>query len=210
MKSKKFIYWVLGPLLTLFLFFLFYRVVKEPASYAQDIIDFREAKNRRLMQYPYPESPLADNIRKEFKGLSYFEPDIRFRFPKAKFERFTGAQFSNEGPPYKAGIVKFSYQNKIYQLTAYWQRLDDSEKDLFIPFRDKTNGISSYEGGRYVNAILLNDSTVELDFNKCYNPYCAYSYEFKCPIPPPENNLSLSIEAGEKKFPYPVYAPPSP
>ncbi|MCS6904835.1 MAG: DUF1684 domain-containing protein [Bacteroidia bacterium] len=206
-RNKKILYGIIGPLATIFLFFLFYKVVREPSSYTQDLIEFRESKNRLFLERPYPESPIAPALRKDFKGLAYFPLNLNFIFRNAKFERFTAAQFSTDGPPYKAGWVTFQYNKQNHRLLAYWQRLADSEKDLFIPFRDPTNGKSTYEGGRYLNAILLNDSIVELDFNKSYNPYCAYSYEFKCPIPPPENQLPFAVEAGEKKFPYPVYKP---
>ncbi len=75
--------------------------------------------------------------------------------------------------------------------------------ELFIPFTDLTSGESSYGGGRYID-INVNDivgGSFELDFNKAYNPYCAYvTGKYNCPIPPKENNLSVAIQAGEKIF----------
>lgn len=73
---------------------------------------------------------------------------------------------------------------------------------LFIPFKDKTNGAATYGGGRYLELRMgeIIDNKVVIDFNKCYNPYCAYSEGFNCPIPPLENHLDIKIEVGEKMF----------
>lgn len=89
------------------------------------------------------------------------------------------------------------YQSKDLMGTAQYA------KHLFIPFTDKTSGNESYENGRYID--LTTDEVekpgFKLDFNKAYNPYCAYvSNVYNCPLPPPENDLSVAIRAGEKKY----------
>lgn len=74
---------------------------------------------------------------------------------------------------------------------------------LFIPFTDLTNGNASYDGGRYLDFTFddIKNRKLLIDFNKCYNPYCAYvSDKYNCPIPPKENYIPLKIEAGEKAF----------
>jgi uncharacterized protein (DUF1684 family) len=70
---------------------------------------------------------------------------------------------------------------------------------LFIPFKDMTNGESTYGGGRYIDMRMgdIRDGSVIIDFNKCYNPWCMYSDGYNCPIPPLENHLEVPIEAGE-------------
>jgi uncharacterized protein len=73
---------------------------------------------------------------------------------------------------------------------------------------DKSNGEETYEGGRYLDlrfADLKNDGTLFIDFNKAYNPYCAFSGGYSCPIPPLENRIQVAIPAGEKKFRKPHY-----
>ena len=87
---------------------------------------------------------------------------------------------------YKSAIA---FQNPIYQ------------DHLFLPFKDDTNDDSTYGGGNIDLNIhdIINDS-IRIDFNKCYNPWCAYSDGYNCPIPPKENHLALSINAGEKKY----------
>jgi uncharacterized protein (DUF1684 family) len=70
---------------------------------------------------------------------------------------------------------------------------------LFIPFYDETSTFETYGGGRYLEPKLVNDNTLLIDFNKAYNPYCAYgNSEYSYPIPPVENRIGIKVEAGEK------------
>lgn len=106
----------------------------------------------------------------------------------------------------KYAIAKMAIQGKEFELSIYQNQAFLNNPDLmdylFIPFLDATNGESTYEGGRYID-INLSDINFEkaiIDFNLCYNPYCAYSSGYNCPIPPVENRLKISINAGEKKW----------
>ena len=74
------------------------------------------------------------------------------------------------------------------------------EDYLFLPFSDLTCGKESYIGGRYVDMKIQKGKTWTIDFNKAYNPYCAYNYEYSCPIVPLENDLNIEILAGGNKF----------
>ena len=69
---------------------------------------------------------------------------------------------------------------------------------LFLPFRDGTSRKESYGGGRFLDLKKPKGKTIHIDFNLAYNPYCAYSHRYTCPIPPPENELTIEIKAGEK------------
>ncbi len=73
---------------------------------------------------------------------------------------------------------------------------------LFIPFTDATTGNETYGSGRYIDIMTtdIKNNAIEIDFNKAYNPYCAYSNDYNCPIPPRENFLTVAIKAGEKNF----------
>jgi hypothetical protein len=86
---------------------------------------------------------------------------------------------------------------KEYNIEIYKSILSDS---LFIPFKDKTNGRESYEGGRYIDAEILPGYKMVLDFNMAYHPSCAYNNNFICVLPPRENTLDVEIRAGEKNF----------
>jgi uncharacterized protein (DUF1684 family) len=98
--------------------------------------------------------------------------------------------------PY-AGTLKFSLKNQEFQLAA----LDEGE-DLFIVFADKTSGLETYGGGRFLYAKKPKmGELVELDFNKSYNPPCVFTNFATCPLPPKSNFLNIKIEAGEKTVP---------
>jgi uncharacterized protein (DUF1684 family) len=76
------------------------------------------------------------------------------------------------------------------------------ENYLFVPFRDYTSGDESFGGGRYIDLQVsdIKDNKLVIDFNRAYNPYCAYNPAYSCPVPPAENSLPLEIRAGEKTF----------
>ncbi|MEP7255816.1 MAG: DUF1684 domain-containing protein [Ferruginibacter sp.] len=90
----------------------------------------------------------------------------------------------------------FVYQSKDLMQTGQYRNY------LFVPFTDATTGDESYGSGRYLEFYIqdIQNNMLKLDFNKAYNPYCAYSPDYKCPIPPKENNLSIAIKAGEMNF----------
>ena len=100
----------------------------------------------------------------------------------------------------------FKIKSKKYTLSIY-QSLkltakEEMKNHLFLPFNDLTNYKSTFGGGRYIDlsVIDIRNNKILLDFNKCYNPYCAYKEGYSCPIPPSENRLNTRIEAGEQLF----------
>ena len=104
----------------------------------------------------------------------------------------------------KYGELHFSIDGKEFKLNVY-QNVDLNKKPgyddyLFLPFSDLTCGKESYIGGRYVDMRIQKGTLWTIDFNKAYNPYCAYNYEYSCPIVPLENDLDIEILAGVKKF----------
>lgn len=111
---------------------------------------------------------------------------------------------------YKYGRLDFMIDGKEFLLYVYQGKdlmQTEQYKDyLFVPFTDATTGNESYGSGRYLEFYkkdIENNgkyNVLQLDFNKAYNPYCAYSTGFKCPIPPRENRLSIAIKAGEMNF----------
>ncbi len=75
-------------------------------------------------------------------------------------------------------------------------------KSLFLPFKDYTNDEITYGGGRYIDVTKdsIKNGKLTIDFNHCYNPWCAYSDGYSCPVPPRENHLEMKMEAGEKMY----------
>jgi uncharacterized protein (DUF1684 family) len=92
----------------------------------------------------------------------------------------------------------FQLQGREYRLRPVLETPDAQE--LFFIFRDQTTGKETYGAGRFLYSAMPKDGRVELDFNKAYNPPCAFTPYATCPLPPAENRLAVKIEAGEKKF----------
>src|SRR5258706_15364479 len=138
-------------------------------------------------------SPLDPADKKKFAGLNYFAIDPAYRLT-ARFVKtekpviFKMKMTASPKMEYTTvGYVTFEYQGIGYKLTAY--KKPETGDAYFIPFSDATNGKETYESGRYVDFPIPTGDQVILDFNGAYNPYCAYSRRFSCPIPPPENHL---------------------
>jgi uncharacterized protein (DUF1684 family) len=145
--------------------------------------------------------------------ISFYPVSETYRIT-AGFERkenmpwFNMATSGTAIPLYRIyGTLHFSLNGQHLHLNLYQsQNLMDKEEyktHLFLPFTDATNGKGTYEGGRYIDLSYedIKEGKIAIDFNKAYNPYCAYvSGKYNCPIPPSENALQVKIEAGEKQF----------
>lgn len=147
---------------------------------------------------------------KNFHGLEFYPIDEKF-IVKAKFIRtpnekpFLMPTTTDRLPEYvKYGEAHFNMEGKDFVLNLFKSvapSKDPQYKDyLFLPFTDLTCGDGSYGGGRFLDQWIPEGDTIVIDFNKAYNPYCAYSARFSCPIPPKENDLLIRIEAGVKDF----------
>jgi uncharacterized protein (DUF1684 family) len=103
---------------------------------------------------------------------------------------------------YKVGKATFEIDAKPYNLILFKKVKEEGAPKLFVPFTDKTNGFETYGGGRFLDLPIpgLDSKAIELDFNKAYNPFCAYNHEYSCPVPPAENRLPIKIPVGEKTF----------
>ena len=155
-------------------------------------------------------SPLKKKDLKSFKHLDFFPTDERFKIVAA-FERtpneipFEMPTSTDRLPIYtQYGIATFTIDGKELSLRLYQSQssaLDpDYDGHLFVPFNDLTNGNETYDAGRYIDLSIPEANTIVIDFNKSYNPYCAYNNRYSCPIPPRENNLNVEIKAGVLAF----------
>ena len=139
----------------------------------------------------------------EFEKLYFYPPDPDYRVigtfvPHDKAESImlstvagTRAEIASTGK------VEFNLKGRELSLVL----LDGGENSYFIIFRDETSGRETYGACRYMSAADLGEQMVELNFNRAVNPPCAYTPYATCPLPPPENILPVSVEAGEKKYP---------
>lgn len=146
------------------------------------------------------------------KYFHFFSPDEKFRVVANFIQLNDTAGFimktsgTRTSRYFKYGILNFEIDRKPYQLRVYRSQDLMATKEykdyLFVPYTDLTSGEESYGGGKYLEFFIKDiiNNTVVLDFNKAYNPYCAYASGYNCPIPPRENNLNVAIKAGEKQF----------
>ena len=155
-------------------------------------------------------SPLKAKDRKHFEGLDFFKFDSAF-VVVAQLERTPDSEFFNMKTTTNRlsqeriyGILTFQLNGETHKLNVYQGKdlmvTEGYEDYLFLPFLDDTNGEESYGGGRYIDLRIPEGDTIVIDFNKAYNPYCAYSGRYSCPIPPKENHLDVEINAGVKKY----------
>lgn len=156
-------------------------------------------------------SPLTKKGLREFKGLDFFPISDTFKV-KAELKKTPDAPIFNfptttdRVAVYKKyGVVSFMIHDENFELAIYKDENPQPEYNdhLFLPFFDNTNGKTSYEGGRFIDVLTTDeneDGTITIDFNKAYNPYCAYSDRYSCPITPRDNYLDTEIKAGVKRY----------
>lgn len=151
------------------------------------------------------------------KYLSFYPVDKSYRVV-ASFKRIidtTGFDMNTSSGMKKKhfiyGLLSFKLHDSFVQLYVYQSaalmKLEKMKDYLFVPFGDATSGFESYGGGRYMefNIPDIKNKKLIFDFNKAYNPYCAFTTGFNCPIPPMENLLKVSIRAGEKDYGKPAH-----
>jgi len=184
------------------------KVALTKSNMLQEILAFQEEKNE---EFKNPEtSPLPDRYRKDFEELDFFVPDTNYvvqaklvRTPDAlPFEMPTTTDRKTTEVVY--GIAHFMLNGQERQLEVYQNKelmLEEGFEDyLFLPFTDLTNDEGTYGGGRYIDLRIPNKDFISIDFNRAYNPSCAYNKKYSCPIVPKINHLRTSVLAGVKAF----------
>ncbi len=144
---------------------------------------------------------------KNYRGLDFYPPTKKFKLEaqyhpfsepiKVEVETVVGENTEMDSP----GYVTFEIDGKVYRLDAF----SGQPNVLFFIFGDETNGKETYEASRFMEADILEDGKVNLNFNRAFNPPCAYTPYATCPLPPPQNRLKIRISAGEKKYPDPPH-----
>lgn len=148
----------------------------------------------------------------DLKQLNYFAPDKKWRI-RARVQPAEDVRILEL--PTSAGKIKqyntYAYLvfevNDIKFSIPVYQYIEPGKDPvlrdhLFLPFTDLTNGETTYGGGRYIDLYTneIQDGHIMLDFNKAYNPYCAYADGWNCPIPPKANSMDIAVEAGEMEY----------
>lgn len=171
------------------------------------LLEAREAKDDLFRTSD--ESPIPEDKRASFAGLSFYDPNpdyavnasVQWHQPADTIIIGTSVG-GDDRRAVRAATFLFALNGRSSKLVGY-QLLDVStpyEGQLFVPFRDGTNGYTTYEAGRYLDVpIEAGEDSVVIDFNTAYHPLCLFNHAYSCPLPPPENTLRYKVEAGEKK-----------
>ncbi len=173
----------------------------------------REREDKDEFFGKHYQSPLDDVQKQHFKGLRYFAPNPRYAI-QARVERFAKPDTTNIKANdasnlrmIKWGVIHWSIDGASYSLLALKPMKEDEDiraLALHVYFADATNDDITYDAGRYVYIPFTREpqtgDTVILDFNRSFNPFCAYNASYVCPLVPVENRLPIRIEAGEQRF----------
>lgn len=205
MKRKNIL--LLAAVAVLIIVFLYgFTGSQDNSSYIEDLMEERKEKDNFMRSGNG--SPLKAEEKKGFKGLTYFEPDLQYRI-LANFTPVENRKMvlmnTSDGKTERYmeyGYAEFDLHDKKNRLLIY-EMIDmgPARGKLFLPFGDETSARETYGAGRYLDLNKVpGGTTITLDFNRAYNPYCAYNETFSCPLPPQENLLSIPIRAGEKNY----------
>ncbi|MEH0155053.1 DUF1684 domain-containing protein [Limibacter armeniacum] len=175
--------------------------------YMAEIEAFRKENHEKFLKES--ESPLEQEDRAYFEGLKYFEPDPVFNV-KADLEwvgfkdvMTVKTSKGNDRRYVKKAYAVFTLKGEEYRVALLQDEfpIKGMENLLILAFTDETSGHETYGAGRYINLeVKGNQKQVDLDFNKAYNPYCAYNTNYDCVIPPQGNHLDIQVLAGEKTY----------
>lgn len=175
------------------------------SGYVIEIKKEREEKDRFMQNSP--ESPFV-TAKESFDGLQYYPADTRYKITATLVpiqNRKSVMLTANDGSTQQ--YMEYAFAE--FDLDGYHNRLlilevigpGPTRGKLFLAFGDATSAVETYGSGRYLDvAKVPGASTITLDFNKAYNPYCAYVDKYTCPFPPADNLLKVSIKAGELSY----------
>ena len=178
----------------------------DSSFYRDEFVSFWEEQDAHYKDKE--KSPLEKKARKAFEGHRHYDFDLSYVIT-AGFQRLENGDTvtmktsaDTEKKYIKYAQLHFNIGNGHCHLYAYQsltlRETEEYKNYLFIPFKDKTNGSDTYGGGRYLDVLIPEGNQLVINFNKAYNPYCAYADGYYCPIPPAENTLNVAIKAGAK------------
>ena len=186
----------------------FYCHGQDSSDYIATIRAYQEEMNASFRNPE--ESPLEKKDLRKFKELDFFPIDEKYRVTAKVVLAEERVPFNmptttpRKAVYWKYADLIFELNGEEFSLEAYQNedliKKEGYEDYLFLPFSDLTSGNGSYGGGRYIGLRISEGNTIEIDFNKAYNPYCAYSSRYSCPLVPRVNRLTTRVEAGVKDW----------
>lgn len=174
----------------------------DDSQYLEQLAAARVFKDQHFQESP--ESPIPPDKRGALLPLLYFPIDPNYSVPavlRLNDERPVFEMPTSTGVLRKmqlVGVLEFTLQGETRSLGAFVPDGTRQITNLFVPFADQTTGSDTYSAGRYLDIDPTTTGYYTIDFNRAYNPYCAYNATFECPFPPSTNRLTAAIRAGEK------------
>lgn len=175
---------------------------KAPVPYPDQIAAWHSEKDQFMRESR--ESPVPAERRAAFPPLPYFPVDPEYRVPASlelappnaavEMPTSTGQRRQMR----HVGTLAFTLKGQALSLGAFVEADDTSNRRLFVPFGDLTNGVETYPGGRYLDLERTASGVYDLDFNRAYHPFCLFNPSYDCPYPPPQSRLKVPIRAGER------------
>jgi uncharacterized protein len=176
-----------------------------PGAPAEDFLQKEIARREaRDQAFRSEKDPIPENKRSVLLPLRYYPPDQSYSVAAALRlgqERPVVLMPTSTGTIrryQRVGVLEFTFKGESLSLGAFVEEGAKEIDGLFVPFVDATSGKETYPAGRYLDIPPTTTGFYEIDFNKAYNPYCAYNATYECPYPPPSNRLKVEIRAGEK------------
>lgn len=184
----------------------------DESSYLNDLLAARVEKDRQFRELPECGrdfggdecSPIPADKRDRLLPLRYYPADPDYAVPAAlrlAEERPVFDMPTSTGTLRKmqlVGVLEFTFQGQPRSLGAFVEDGTQQILQLFVPFADMTTGGETYSAGRYLDLHPTATGFYTIDFNRAYNPYCAYNATYECPFPPSSNRLKVPIRAGER------------
>src|SRR5688572_1508536 len=175
--------------------------VPDDAAYVAEISEWRAERDRVFREEP---DPIPADKRDLLLPLRYYPPDPNYSVPAVL--RLSDDRPVSEMPTsagllrrmQRVGILEFTLNGQALTLGAFVDAGTQRIQSLFVPFADATTGKETYASGRYLDLHRTPTGIYTIDFNRAYNPFCAYNEKFDCPYPPPSNRLDVAVRAGEK------------
>lgn len=181
-----------------------FTAAESPEAYVEKIEKERE-RQFKFIRFNI-ESPLTEEQKRTFTKLTFYEINPAYKVKarlipiENKKVREVPLTDGSKQRYIEHSFAEFELGGKTNKLLLL-QAMDEADKrNFFLAFADDTSAGETYGGGRYLNVRQDGKTSITLDFNLAYNPYCAYNPDYACPIPPKENLLEIPLEVGEKNY----------
>ena len=203
MKSSQIVFAVIALVVLAAVGYMF-TAAESPEAYLEKIEKERE-RQFKFIRFNV-DSPLTEEQKAGFKSLKFYEVNPAYKVKarlipiENKKVREVPMTDGSKERYIEHSFAEFELNGQTNKLLLLQSVNETDMRNFFLAFADETSSRETYGGGRYLNVRQDGKTSITIDFNLAYNPYCAYNPDYACPLPPKENLLTIPIEAGEKNY----------